>query len=62
VNNALPLLQVVKPALADKIDPGNAVLSLAQGDHRALSITILAGWVGVALVAGAVMNRRRAVR
>jgi ABC-2 type transport system permease protein len=58
----LPVLQVVKPALADKIDPGNAILSLAQGDHQALSITILAVWVGVALVAGTVLSRRRQVQ
>jgi hypothetical protein len=58
----LPVLQVVKPALADKIDPGNAVLSLAQGDKTALSITILVVWVGASLVAGAVMTRRRAVQ
>ncbi|MGZ4545773.1 MAG: hypothetical protein ACXVXT_10295 [Blastococcus sp.] len=58
----LPVLQVAKPALAEKIDPGNAVVNLAQGAHTALSITILAVWVGVALTAGAVMNRRRAVQ
>jgi hypothetical protein len=58
----LPLLQTFKPALADKIDPGNAVLDLAQGTHQALSITILAVWVAVALAAGAVMTRRRAVQ
>jgi ABC-2 type transport system permease protein len=57
----LPVLQTVKPALADKIDPGNAILELAQGTHQALSITILAVWVGVALVAGTVMTRRRQV-
>jgi hypothetical protein len=58
----LPVLQIVKPALADKIDPGNAILSLAQGHQQAQSITILAVWVGVALVAGAVMNGRRAAQ
>jgi len=57
----LPVLQIVKPEIADKIDPGNAILSIAQGHSQALSITILAVWVGVALVAGAAMNRRRAV-
>jgi hypothetical protein len=57
----LPVLQTVKPALADKIDPGNAILELAQGTHQALSITILAVWVGVALVAGTLMSRRRQV-
>lgn len=58
----LPLLQTFKPALADKIDPGNAVLDLAQAQHQALAVTILAVWAGVALVAGAVMSRRRAVQ
>jgi len=58
----LPALQVFKPEVADKMDPGNAILSLAQGDHQALSVTILAVWVGVALIAGAVMNQRRAVQ
>ena len=57
----LPVLQVVKPALADKIDPGNAVLELAQAHHQAQSITILVVWVGVALVAGTVLSRRRQV-
>jgi ABC-type Na+ efflux pump permease subunit len=58
----LPVLQTVKPALADKIDPGNAILELAQGHEQAQSVTILAVWVGVALVAGTVMTRRRAVQ
>jgi ABC-2 type transport system permease protein len=58
----LPVLQVVKPEVADKIDPGNAILELAQGNHQALSITILAVWVGVSMVAGTVMNRRRPVQ
>jgi ABC-2 type transport system permease protein len=58
----LPVLQVAKPALADRIDPGNAILELAQGAHQTLSITILAVWVGVALVAGVVLSRRRAVQ
>ena len=57
----LPVLQTVKPALADKIDPGNAILSLAQGTHQALSITILAVWVGATLAVGTVLSRRRQV-
>jgi ABC-2 type transport system permease protein len=57
----LPVLQTVKPELADKIDPGNAILELAQGNHQALSVTILAVWVGVSLVAGTLMSRRRQV-
>jgi ABC-2 type transport system permease protein len=58
----LPLLQTVKPAFADKIDAGNAVLSLAQGDKTLQSITILVVWVGASLTAGALMTRRRAVQ
>jgi ABC-2 type transport system permease protein len=58
----LPLLQTFKPALADNVDPGNAVLELAQGSHEARSIAILVVWVSVALAAGAVMTRRRAVQ
>ena len=58
----LPLLEAFKPSLAQKIDPGNAVLDLAQGTHTAQSVTILAAWVTAALVAGAVMTRRRAVQ
>ena len=30
----LPMLQIFKPSLADRIDPGNAVLDLAQGTNR----------------------------
>ncbi|MEU2348762.1 hypothetical protein [Modestobacter sp. NPDC049651] len=58
----LPLLQVFKPALADSIDPGNAVLELAEGSEQVQSVTVLAVWTAVALVAGAVMTRRRAVQ
>jgi hypothetical protein len=58
----LPLLQIFKPAVADAIDPGNAVLQLAEGVDTAASITTLAVWVVVALAAGAVMTRRRAVQ
>jgi ABC-2 type transport system permease protein len=58
----LPVLQVFKPSLADSIDPGNAVLDLAQGAHTGQAITILAVWVGVALAAGTVMTRRRAIQ
>ena len=57
----LPILQTTKPALADKIDPGNAVLQLAQGDQQVQSVVVLAVWVAVALVAGTVMTRRRQV-
>jgi hypothetical protein len=58
----LPVLQIAKPGLADAIDPGNAILEIAQGTSQAQSVTILAVWLGVTLVAGAVMTRRRAIQ
>jgi len=58
----LPMLQLFKPSLADRIDPGNAVLELAQGTHQAQSVLVLAVWVGVSLVAGAVLTRRRPIQ
>ncbi|CCH87235.1 conserved membrane protein of unknown function [Modestobacter italicus] len=58
----LPLLQTFQPALADDVDPGNAVLDLAQADDQAHAVTVLVVWVAVALVAGAAMTRRRAVQ
>ena len=58
----LPVLQTLKPALADKIDPGNAVLELAQGHSPGALVIVLAVWVGVSRAAGAVLTRRRAVQ
>ena len=58
----LPLLQVFAPAVADRIDPGNAVLSLAQRSDQAQSAVVLVVWTAVALAAGAVLTRRRAVQ
>jgi hypothetical protein len=58
----LPLLQVFEPALADRVDPGNAVLELAQGGAVGRSLVVLAVWVGAAAVAGVVMTRRRPVQ
>jgi hypothetical protein len=34
----------VKPQLADKIDPRHAILGLAQGNHQAPLIPLLAVW------------------
>jgi ABC-2 type transport system permease protein len=62
VLGVLPVLRSFKPVLVQHIDPTEAVLNLAQGSHQTLSITILAVWVAVATVAGAVMTRRRAVQ
>jgi hypothetical protein len=58
----MPVLQVVKPSIADAIDPGNAVLNLAQGHEQMSAISLLGCWVVVSLAAGTVMTRRRAVQ
>jgi len=58
----MPVLQTVKPVVAEKIDPGNAVLNLAQGSDRTTAISVLVGWVVVTSVAGWVLTSRRAVQ
>jgi len=62
VLGVMPVLENLKPAVASKIDPANAVLDLAQGTHQTTAILILAGWVMISSVAGVVMTRRRAVQ
>ncbi|MGY1803071.1 hypothetical protein ACI78T_07305 [Blastococcus sp. SYSU D00922] len=57
----MPVLLNVKPALAEKLDPANSVLALAQGDATTQSVAVLAGWVVVSTVAGWVLTHRRAV-
>jgi ABC-2 type transport system permease protein len=58
----MPVLENVKPALAEKIDPANSVLNLAQGQEQATAIAVLAGWVVIASVAGWILTHRRAVQ
>jgi ABC-2 type transport system permease protein len=58
----MPVLQIVKPSIADAIDPGNAVLNLAQGRDQTSAVLLLTAWLVVSLVAGAVLTRRRAVQ
>lgn len=58
----MPVLHTVKPAIATKVDPANAVLDLAQGNNTTTSLVILATWMVVAVVAGTVVTRRRAVQ
>jgi len=58
----MPVLENVKPEIASKVDPANAVLGLAQGHQQTTSIAILVGWVAVTSVAGAVLTHRRAVQ
>ncbi|MGY1741476.1 MULTISPECIES: hypothetical protein [unclassified Blastococcus] len=58
---ALPVVRTFEPEIGSRLDPAEAVLALAQGNATGRSAAILAGWVLVGLVAGAVVTRRRAV-
>jgi ABC-2 type transport system permease protein len=58
----MPVLHNTKPEIAEKVDPSNAVLNLAQGQETTTSVAILAGWAVVSLTAGAILTHRRAVQ
>jgi hypothetical protein len=58
----MPVLENVKPVIAQKIDPASAVIDLAQGAHQTSAIAILVGWMAVASVAGWILTARRAVQ
>jgi ABC-2 type transport system permease protein len=57
----LPIVQQVKPAIAEKLDPASAVVTLAAQGWSWTPVLVIAGWVVVATVAGALLTRRRAV-
>lgn len=57
----LPVVRTFKPEVGSKLDPAEAVLALSQGQAQTQSVLVLTGWVVVALAAGAVVTRRRAV-
>ncbi|WP_336033782.1 hypothetical protein [Geodermatophilus sp. FMUSA9-8] len=61
VLGVLPLVRTFKPEVGSRLDPAEAVLTLAQGGTPTQSLLVLAGWLGVSLAAGAVVTRRRAV-
>jgi ABC-2 type transport system permease protein len=61
VLGVMPVLQTVKPAVAENLDPNGAVLSLAQGQDEPRAVGILVGWVVVSTVAGTLLTRRRQV-
>jgi ABC-2 type transport system permease protein len=57
----MPILSVLKPTWAEKLDPVSSVVNLAQGYSTTTPILVIAGWVVVSTVAGTVISRRRAV-
>ena len=58
---AMPALRLVRPEIASKVDPVDATLALAFGQGTTTPALVLTGWVVVAVVAGTVVTRRRAV-
>ena len=58
---AMPALRLVRPEIAEKVDPVDATLALAFGQGTATPAIVLAGWVVVAVVSGTVVAGRRAV-
>ena len=61
VLGVLPLVRAFEPEVGTRLDPAEAVLSLAQGDATLQPALVLTGWLVVGLVAGALVTRRRAV-
>ena len=57
----LPVVNSVKPEIAEKLDPAGAIVTLAQHGPAATPILVITGWVVVSTVAGALITRRRAV-
>lgn len=58
---APPLLHGIWPSVVDAVEPRLAVIGLATGDAGAVRFTALAGWLLAAVVAGALVTRRRDV-
>jgi ABC-2 type transport system permease protein len=61
VLGVMPVLRLAQPGVAEKLDPADAMLGLALGSGGATQVLVLAGWVVVSTVAGAVVTGRRAV-
>jgi hypothetical protein len=61
VLGVLPIVQTMKPEIAEKLDPASAVVTLAAQGVTTTPVLVLAGWVVVSTVAGALVTRRRAV-
>ena len=57
----LPVLNSVKPEIAEKLDPASAIVTMAQTGPATTPIAVIAGWVVVSTVAGYLVTRRRQV-
>ncbi len=61
VLGVLPVLNSVKPEIAEKLDPASAIVTMAQTGAATTPIAVIAGWVVISTIAGIVITRRRSV-
>ncbi len=61
VLGVLPVLNSVKPEIAERLDPASSIVTLAQHGAATTPIAVIAGWVIVSTIAGILVTRRRAV-
>jgi ABC-2 type transport system permease protein len=61
VLGVIPVAGVFQPEIVSWVDLNNSVLLLAQGQDQTKAAVVLAGWVVVSTVAGALVTRRRQV-
>ncbi len=57
----LPVVNSVKPEIAEKLDPASSIVTLAQQGAATTPIAVIAGWVIVSTIAGVLITRRRSV-
>jgi ABC-2 type transport system permease protein len=61
VLGVVPVAGIFQPDVTSWVDLNNSVLLLAQGQEETKAAVVMAGWVVVSTVAGAVVTRRRQV-
>jgi hypothetical protein len=61
VLGVVPVAGVFQPEIVSWVDLNNSVLLLAQGQEQAKAAVVMAGWVVVSTVVGALVTRRRQV-
>jgi ABC-2 type transport system permease protein len=61
VLGVIPVAGVFQPHIASWVDLNNSALLLAQGQEETKAAVVMAGWVVVSTVAGALVTRRRSV-
>jgi ABC-2 type transport system permease protein len=57
----LPVVSTLKPALAEKLDPAAAVVTIAEHGPSTMPVLVITGWVVVSTIAGTLITKRRSV-